>query len=238
MVSDYKNQIKIFYDGTNIDLYGTNDFVKGFTTNPTLLNNGNIDNKNYKDFAINMLKKTNNLPVSFEVFADDIENMIIQAREIYSWNENIYVKIPIINTKGESMASVIETLNSENIKLNITAVFTEEQINTAFDSIKNKNIHTIISVFSGRIADAGFDAKKMVKYATEVVKDCPNIEILWASVREVYNIFDAIDVNCHIVTVPDSIFKKLDNIGKDLTEFSKETVNMFYNDGLKSGIIL
>lgn len=238
MVTDYKNQIKIFYDGTNIDLYGTNDFVKGFTTNPTLLNNGNIDNKNYKDFAINMLKKTNNLPVSFEVFADDIENMIIQAREIYSWNENIYVKIPIINTKGESMASVIETLNSENIKLNITAVFTEEQINTAFDSIKNKNIHTIISVFSGRIADAGFDAKKMVKYATEVVKDCPNIEILWASVREVYNIFDAIDVNCHIVTVPDSIFKKLDNIGKDLTEFSKETVNMFYNDGLKSGIIL
>tara|TARA_B100000965_G_scaffold112172_1_gene92598 strand:+ start:2330 stop:3046 length:717 start_codon:yes stop_codon:yes gene_type:complete len=238
MVTDYKNQIKIFYDGTNIDLYGTNDFVKGFTTNPTLLNNGNIDNKNYKDFAINMLKKTNNLPVSFEVFADDIENMIIQAREIYSWNENIYVKIPIINTKGESMASVIETLNSENIKLNITAVFTEEQINTAFDSIKNKNIHTIISVFSGRIADAGFDAKKIVKYATEVVKDCPNIEILWASVREVYNIFDAIDVNCHIVTVPDSIFKKLDNIGKDLTEFSKETVNMFYNDGLKSGIIL
>ena len=234
----FYNKIKIFYDGTNIDNYGSIEYVKGFTTNPTLLNKGTLEDKNYKNIAQYMINKSKNLPLSFEVFADDEETILKQARIIHNWSNNIYVKIPIINTKAESMENVIKQLNSENIKINIPAIFTKKQIDTAYKSIINKNVNSIISVFSGRIADTGKDPKDYVKYAVNLTKDYNNIEILWASVREVYNIFDAINCKCDIITIPDNIFKKLKIINKDLFEYSRETVEMFYNDGIKSNIII
>jgi len=230
------NNIKVFYDGTNIDEYKDLNYIKGFTTNPTLMNKSNSNEKKYKNFALNMLNKTNNLPVSFEVFADEHEEMINEAREISSWHNSIYVKIPIVNSKGVSSQYVIEQLNSENIKLNITAVFTIEQIKTAFDSLKNKDVPNIISVFSGRIADTGVNPKNYIDYAHNLTKNNENIEILWASVREVHNIFEAIESKCDIITIPDSIFKKTKNIGKNLEDYSLETVNMFLNDSKKSGV--
>lgn len=233
---NYYDKIKIFYDGINIDEYGKKEFVKGFTTNPTLLNNQNIKVKNYKNIALNMISKSRNLPVSFEVFADEPELILKQAREIYSWNKSIYVKIPIINTKGMSTKNVIKQLNSEGIKLNITAVFTKKQIDIAYESLVDKSIPSIISIFAGRIADSGVNPKENVCYAVNIVKDNKEIEILWASVREVYNIFDAIECDCNIITVPDKIFKKLCIINKDLFKYSKETVEMFYKDGIKSQI--
>lgn len=235
-MTHWYNKIKVFYDGTNIDKYNHLDYIKGFTTNPSLMNNSNLIEKKYKNFALNMLNKSNNLPVSFEVFADEPEEMIKEAREISSWHNSIYVKIPIVNSKGISSRYVIEQLNSENIKLNITAIFSIEQIKTAFDSLKNKDIPNIISVFAGRIADTGVNATFYIKYAHELSKNNQNIEILWASVREVHNIFEAIESKCDIITIPDSILKKTSNIGKNLEHFSLETVNMFLNDSKKSGV--
>lgn len=233
---EYFDKIKIFYDGTNIDDFGKEQFVKGFTTNPTLLYNENIKVKTYKNIALKMINKSRGLPVSFEVFADEPELMLKQAREIHSWDNNIYVKIPIINTKGISTSDIIKQLNSEKIKINITAVFTKKQIDIAYESLVDKNIPSIISIFAGRIADSGVNPKENICYGVNIVKNNKEIEILWASVREVYNIFDAIDCNCNIITLPDKIFKKLCIINKDLFEYSKETVEMFYKDGIKSQI--
>ena len=235
-MTEWYEKIKVFYDGTNIDEYNKLNYIKGYTTNPSLMNNGNLTDKKYKNFALRMLQKSNGLPVSFEVFGDEHNEMLQQARIISSWDDSIYVKIPIVNSKGISSRCVIEQLNSENIKLNITAVFSLEQIKTAFDSLKNKDIPNIISVFAGRIADTGQDAKFYMKYAHELCKNYKQIELLWASVREVNNIFEAIETNCEIITIPDSILKKTSNIGKDLEQFSLETVNMFLNDSKKSGI--
>ena len=233
---NWNKQIKVFYDGIDLEKYGDYKYIKGFTTNPTLMKKNNIKNKKYKDFAINFLKKTRNLPVSFEVFGDNDEDMIKQAIEINSWGDNIYVKIPIINTKGISSGKIINTLNKMGIKLNITAVFTKEQIDDAYNSLENKTIPTIISIFSGRIADTGLNPCDYINYAVKLTKNNSSIEILWASVREIYNIFEAIDCKCNIITVPDNVFKKVNSINKDLKQFSLETVNMFYEDSKKSGI--
>ena len=232
---DFHNKIKIFYDGVNIGGFGSLEYIKGYTTNPTLMRKG-IQSKNYKDFAINFLKKAKGLPVSFEVFADDLDEMIVQAKEISTWGKNIYIKIPIINTKGESTERVITKLNELGIKVNITAVFTKEQIDIVNKSIDG-SISNIISIFSGRIADTGINPIDTCKYAVELLKN-RNIEVLWASSREVYNIFQAIDCGCHIITVSDNVFKKIHNIGKDLSQFSLETVKMFRNDAINSGIKL
>ena len=231
----FHQKIKIFYDGVNIEEYGITEYVKGFTTNPTLMNKGNISSKKYEDFAKDFLKKSRGLPVSFEVFADDLDEMIQQAKIIYSWSDTIYVKIPITNTKGESTGRVIEELNRLNIKVNVTAIFTAEQVNIAVASIKNNNCPAIISLFCGRIADTGVNPKDICLSACLSCKN-KNIEILWASTREVYNVFDAINYNCDIITISDSVFKKLNLIGKDLKEYSLETVQMFRNDAIKSGI--
>ena len=235
----FHEKIKIFYDGVNIKEFENVDYIKGYTTNPTLMNKGKIQSNNYKDFAIEFLKCTKELPVSFEVFADDLDEMITQAKEIYSWCENksIYVKIPITNSKGKSTARVIEELNKIGIKVNVTAIFTEEQVDIAVNSLKNNECSAIISLFCGRISDAGVNPKDICVYANNLVKD-RNIETLWASTREVYNVFDAINSGCDIITIADGIFRKLKNIGKDLSQYSLETVKMFRNDAVNSGISL
>lgn len=228
------NIMKIFYDGINIQKFSTVDFIEGFTTNPSIIKN--INTQNYKDFALEMLKFTNNKCVSFEVFADDHELMIKEAEEISLWDKSIYVKIPIINTRGEYSIPVIQYLQNKKIKLNITAVFTKEQIDNIINII-NPEIPVIISIFAGRIADTGVDPTILIKYTVEYFKNYQNVEILWASIREPYNITEARNSGCHIITVPDAILNKyIECNGKDLTEFSIETVKMFYNDGLKSGI--
>lgn len=233
---NYENQIKIFYDGINIDNFSNEKYIKGFTTNPTILN-GNKKFNNYKDLALYFLEKSNGLPVSFEIFADDDELMINQGIEINSWGNNIYVKIPIINSQGKSTENVIKKLNSLEIKLNITAIFTEEHSKIAFNSILNKKIPTIISIFSGRIADTGINPKNICINTVKLCKDT-NIEVLWASTREVFNLFDAISCGCHIITVPDDILKKFKYINKDLNEYAIETVKIFYEDGKKSKLII
>lgn len=183
-----------------------------------------------------MIKKTKGLPVSFEVFSDEKAKILEQARIISKWGENVYVKIPICNTKGENNSEVITILNKENIKLNITAVFSKKQIKIAYNSLKNKNINSIISIFAGRISDTGIDCKNYIKYAVKLTKNNHKIEILWASVREVYNIFDAIKCNCNIITITDAIFKKINYIGKDIEEFLIDTVKGFFEDSIKSEI--
>lgn len=233
----FHENIKIFYDGVNIKEFEHIDYIKGYTTNPTLMNKGKIQSNNYKDFAIEFLNHTNNLPVSFEVFADDLDEMISEAKEIYSWSNTIYVKIPITNSKGESTARVIEELNKCNIKVNVTAIFTTEQVDIAVNALKNNNCPAIISLFCGRIADAGINPREICLHASKLCKDI-NIETLWASTREVYNVFEAIDYGCDIITIPDSVLKKLKLIGKNLKEFSLETVQMFRNDAINSGITL
>ena len=229
MLKKSLEKIKIFYDGTDISKY-TNDITKGFTTNPTLIKKSNIQTNNYKDFALTLLKKSNNLPVSFEVFADNEEEMIKQAQIISSWGDNIYVKIPIVNSKGVSSSNVIKELNKLNIKINITAIFTKKQIKIAFDSLINKKIPSIISIFCGRISDTGIDCKQHVIYAKSLVKNYPNIEILWASVRQVYNIIEAIETECDIITLPNNIYDKINYLDKNLEKYSIETSLQFYND--------
>lgn len=227
--------IKIFYAGIDILKY-SNNLTKGFTTNPTLMNKGNIQTNNYKDFALSVIQQSNNLPISFEVFADTHEEMIKEAKIINSWADNIYVKIPIINSAGISNSYVIKELNKLNIKINITAIFTKEQIKIAFESLVNKDTPSIISIFCGRISDTGINCKEYITYAKKLTIKYPNIEILWASVREVYNIIEAIESNCDIITLPNSIYDKLDYLDKNLNDFSIETSLQFYNDGIKSNI--
>lgn len=233
----FYNDIKIFYDGINVTEFQHIDYIRGFTTNPTLMNKGKIESNNYKDFAQEFLSHSGRLPVSFEVFADDLDEMISEAKQIYSWSNTIYVKIPITNSKGESTARVIEELNKCNIKVNVTAIFTIEQVDIAVNALKNNDSHAIISLFCGRIADTGINPKHICLHSYNLVKD-RNIETLWASTREVYNVFDAISFGCNIITIPDGVLKKLKLIGKNLTDFSLETVQMFRSDALNSGIQL
>lgn len=227
--------IQVFYDGVNLDQYGTLPYIKGFTTNPTLLHKANLQTKQYKDFALFCLTKTRGLPVSFEVFADDYEGMLKQAQDISSWDSSIYVKIPIVNTKGESMVPVITELNRQHIKVNVTAIFTKEQVRSVVEAIQNVECPMIISLFCGRIADTGRDPMQLCAYAKELCKDT-SIQILWASVREVYNLLQAIESGCDIITIPDGIMKKLPLLGKDLSVYSQETVQMFYRDAIQSEI--
>ena len=233
----FYDDIKIFYDGINVTEFQYIDYIRGYTTNPTLMNKGKIESNNYKDFALEFLNNSGKLPVSFEVFADDLDEMISEAKQIYSWSDTIYVKIPITNSKGESTARVIEELNKCNIKVNVTAIFTIEQVDTAVNALKNNDSPAIISLFCGRIADTGINTKHICLHSYNLVKD-RNIETLWASTREVYNVFDAINYKCDIITIPDGVLKKLKLISKNLKEFSLETVKMFRNDALNSGIQL
>jgi transaldolase len=228
-------KIKIFADGADSESilkFNKLNFIKGFTTNPSLMRKSGI--KDYKSFAKDILPKIDNKPISFEIFADDLDEMKVQAEEIASWGENIYVKIPITNTKKISTKKIIETLSKKGIKLNITAIFTDNQLAEILGVI-DKNTPSILSVFAGRIADAGFDPEKAIKKSVNLANKFSNCEILWASTREVYNIFQAEKCGCQIITVPHDLLNKLHNIGKNLDDFSLETVKGFYNDAKEAG---
>ena len=220
------DKIKIYYDGLEVK----DDIrIKGYTTNPTLLKKYN---KSLKDLILPVIKKLPNTPLSIEVNSDDHDSIISEIQEILSWGGNIYIKIPIINTKGESNLKIINNLLNQNINVNITCVFSKLQIDQIFNNLSiNSYNKLIISIFSGRIADTGISPLILCKYTVELFKGSSNIEILWASTREVYNIFDAINCGCHIITIPEQIYEKLSLIGKDLNKYSKETVQQFILDG-------
>ena len=233
-----KFKIEYYADGANIKditIGNKNNKIKGFTTNPSLMKLSGI--KNYKKFAKEILKIVKIKPVSFEIFADEAHEIEAQARIISSWGKNVFVKIPIINTKGISNAKLIGKLNKENIRLNVTAVFLPKQ---SVDVIKyiGKKTDIIISVFAGRIADSGRDPVIELKKHINLAKNFKNIKILWASVREPLNLIQAQNIGCHIITVPQEILKKTKNFNKDLFKYSKETVKMFYDDAKKSGFSL
>ena len=232
MVKNFK--IKIFADGADlisIRKLNSKKYISGFTTNPTLMKKSGI--KDYKKFALNVLKFVKTKPISFEVFADNLNLMKQQAREISTWGKNVYVKIPVTNSKGVKTTSIIKTLSEEGINLNITALFTKRQIKETVNSL-DKNTKSIISIFSGRIADAGVNPENIIKYSLKVAKK-KKIEVLWASTRETYNIFEAQKIKCHIITVPHSILNKFGLIGMDLKKLSLATVKSFLNYSIKAG---
>jgi transaldolase len=227
--------IKIFADGA--DLKGMiegarNPLVKGFTTNPTLMRAAGVTD--YKAFALDVLKAIPDRPVSFEVFADDFATMEGQAREIASWGENVYVKIPVTNTKGDFCGPLIANLSRAGIKLNITAVFTHEQIGKIAAALA-EDTPAVVSVFAGRIADTGRDPVPHMREALRLLNDRPKAELLWASPRELLNIFQADEIGCHIITVTNDVLKKLSLVGKDMTAYSRETVTMFFRDAASAG---
>ena len=227
-------KIDIYADGADekeIILFNSMNIVKGLTTNPSLMKKSGV--KNYTDFCKKILKKVKK-PISFEIFADEENEILRQARIISKWGKNVYVKIPVVNTKNISLKNVIKQLSSEKIKLNITAIFTKKQIKEVINSLGAKT-PSIISIFCGRIADAGVSPLDFIQYANTTRKNKKNIKILWASTREIYNIIEAQKANSDIITVPTSILKKINLIGKNLDEYSVETVKMFYEDAKKAG---
>lgn len=233
MVQDLK--VKIYADGADLGSMlkeYEKGIVSGFTTNPSLMKIAGI--KSYKAFGKEVLENIKDMPISFEVFGDDKETMLEEAREIYTWGENVYVKIPVVNTKGELNREVIKELADSNVKLNITAIFTINQVKDVLESL-NKETPAIISIFAGRIADAGVDPIKIVEEAVEIAREYPNVEILWASCRELYNIVQADKIGCHIITVQNSILNKMNLFGKDLTQYSIETVRDFFKDAKSLG---
>jgi len=225
---------KIFCDIAEINQikkFNKKKIVKGFTTNPSLMRKAGA--KDYKSYAKKILKVCPNKPVSLEVFADDYINMKKQALKINTWAKNIYVKIPIINSKGIFMGKVIKELNNQDIKLNITAVYSASQTKKILKSI-NKKTKVIISIFAGRAGDTGKDPVPEFKKSIIFSKRFKNVEILWASVREPYNFLQAKQLGCHIITVPPSIIEKIENFGKSFDQLSKETVKNFLSDSKKS----
>ena len=230
-------KIKIFADGANekdILKFNKMNLIKGLTTNPSLMRKSGVDD--YENFCKKILKRVKK-PISFEVFSDDDKNIIRQARIISSWSKNVYVKIPVINTKNKSLKNVIKLLSIEGVKLNITAIFTKQQIKETINSL-DPNTRAIISIFCGRISDTGKDVTDYIRYANKLKNKKKNIEILWASTRELYSIIQAEKLGCDIITVPTDILNKINLIGKNLEKYSLETVKMFYNDAKKAGFKL
>jgi len=228
-------KIKLFADGadkTQILRFYANPLIRGFTTNPTLMRSAGV--KNYEAFAREILDVIRDRPISFEVFADNFGEMERQARKIAAWGENVYVKIPISNTKRQSSMELAGQLAHSGVKVNITAVLTLDQVRAAANALTGGS-PGIISIFAGRIADTGRDPVPTVAAAVDLVSAYSDIELIWASPRELLNIFQANDAGCHIITVPETILSKLETVGKDLDEFSLETVAMFHNDAARSG---
>ena len=225
---------KIFCDIADyetIKLFNNKPIVDGFTTNPSLMRLAGA--KNYRDYSLKILKICKKKPISFEVFADNLKDMLKQAYEIDSWGKNVYVKIPVVNSKGKFTGSVIKELSDNGIKLNITAVYTSKQTNRILKYI-DKRTKVIISIFAGRMADTGKDPIPQFKESIKISKKFKNVEILWASTREPYNFIQAKDLGCHIITVPPSIIEKIENFGKNFTNLTNETVRGFLIDTKKS----
>ena len=235
-LSDLK--VKIFADGADragmLDLY-RNPMIKGFTTNPTLMRIAGITD--YEAFARDLVAAIPDRPISLEVFSDDFSEMEAQGRRIASWGENVYVKIPVTNTHGESAVPLIRALAKANVKLNVTALMTLAQVRDVASALA-MGPAACISVFAGRVADTGRDPVAMMAAAVQMLAMYPHIELIWASPRELLNIFHADQVGCHIITVTHDLLKKLSLVGKDLDEYSLDTVKMFRNDALKAGFKL
>jgi transaldolase len=228
-------KIKIFADGAEKEgmmALAKEPHIKGFTTNPTLMRKAGITD--YAAFAKEILGFIKDKPISFEVFSDDFSEMERQANIINAWAPNVYVKIPITNTKKESSFDLVKKLSSEGIKLNVTAILTTAQVKHIKDAL-NPKVPAIISVFAGRIADTGHDPMPIMKEAKAILASNPNYELLWASPRELFNIYQAEEVGCDIITVSHDILKKIGGIGYDHHELSLDTVKMFYEDGQKVG---
>ena len=226
--------IKIFCDIADLDLikkFNNKKIVKGFTTNPSLMRKAGA--KNYKLYSKQILRVCKNKPISFEVFADDHKTMIKQGIEINKWGKNIYVKVPIVNSKNQFTGKVIKYLNNQNIKLNITAVYTANQTAKILKII-NKKTKVIISIFAGRAGDVGKDPVPEFVKSIKMAKRYKNVEILWASVREPYNYTQAKQIGCHIITIPPAIIEKIQNFGKSFDQLTQETVKNFLIDSEKS----
>lgn len=227
--------VKLFADGAEkvgmIEMY-SNPLISGFTTNPTLMRKAGVTN--YREFAIDILSHIKDKPISFEVFSDEFEEMERQAKEIASWGKNVYVKIPITNTKADSSYHLVEKLSQSGVKLNVTAMMTVEQVKGVLPAL-SKGPGGYVSVFAGRIADAGVDPVPLMKQIVEMLKSQNKIELIWASPRELFNVVQADIIGCHIITATNDILKRVTSLGKDLTEFSLDTVKMFYNDAKAAG---
>ena len=218
-------------DINTIKKYKKKKIVKGFTTNPSLMRKAGA--KDYELYSKEILKICKKKPISFEVFADDYKKIFTQALKIKSWGRNVYVKIPVENSKGKFMGKVINELSENNIKLNITAVYTHKQTMKILKKIK-KNSNVIISIFAGRAADAGKDPVPEIKKSINIAKNFKNVKILWASVREPYNYLQASQLGCHIITVPPNIISKIENFGKSFKNLTRDTVKTFLVDSRKS----
>jgi len=231
-------RVKIFADGANEEAIlslATNPVIKGFTTNPTLMRSAGVTD--YEAFARRVLDRLTELPISFEVFADEFDEMERQAREIASWGENVYVKIPVTNTQRVSSAPLIEKLAGDGIRLNVTAVLTLDQVRTVSARLAG-GPSSIISVFAGRIADTGCDPVPLMCQALEIMAPHSNQELLWASPRELLNIVQADAIGCHVITVTPDLLKKLALLGRDLADYSLDTVRMFHGDAQAAGFRL
>ena len=231
-------RIELYADGADVrDMLSAREsgLVKGFTTNPTLMRKSGVTD--YEKFAKEALAAVSGMPISFEVFADDFPEMERQALKIAKWGEGVFVKIPITNTKGHSSIPLIRQLSAAGVKLNITAILTLQQVSDVVDAI-DPAVPAIVSVFAGRIADTGRDPVPLMKEAATMVSRKPKAQLLWASPRELLNIFHAEECGCHIITVTGEILKKLAMLGKPLEELSLDTVKMFYNDASAAGFKL
>ncbi len=230
-----KLKIKLFADGADLagirEMAG-NRMIRGFTTNPTLMRKAGV--ADYKAFALQVLKIVTDRPVSFEVFADDFDQMERQALEIASWGENVNVKIPVTNTRGEFSGSVIERLSRRNVQVNVTALLTLDQVRQVAERLA-PGTPAIVSVFAGRIADTGRDPVPLMAEAVKILASRPRAELIWASPRELLNIFQAESIGCHIITATNDVLKKLSLVGKDLADYSLETVGMFHKDARAAG---
>jgi transaldolase len=229
-----KFKIKIYADGADISSIlnlNKNKIISGFTTNPSLMRKSGV--KNYKDFCKSLLKKIKKKPISFEVFSDDLTEMKSQALEIASWGKNVFVKIPIINSKNINTASLIKDLSAQGININVTAIFSLKQVKKLITNF-NPNSKIILSVFSGRIADTGVDPEDVINKIYSNIKNKKKISILWASSREIFNLYQAEKSNCHIITLGADLISKLKYYKKNLEEYSRETVVQFNTDAKKS----
>lgn len=230
--------VKMFADGA--DLAGMLEmhdkpYIHGFTTNPTLMRKAGISD--YRAFARSVLEAIVDRPISFEVFADEFSEMERQAREIASWGRNVYVKIPVTNTRREASYDLVRTLSMQGVQLNVTALMTPQQVQRVVGCVQG-GAPAFISVFAGRIADTGRDPAPIMTEALEIMQAAPEAELIWASARELLNVFQADAIGCHVITVTNDILKKLALVGKDLDDYSLETVKMFFEDGRAAGFTL
>jgi transaldolase len=230
--------IKLFADGANKDQIiklAAEPYVEGFTTNPTLMRSSGVTD--YRSFAQELLALVTDKPISFEVFADELDEMYRQAKELSSWGGNVYVKVPVTNTRGESTSAIVRRLTEEGVQVNITAIFTIDQVSEVAAAVAN-GAPSIISVFAGRIADTGRDPVPHMIECVEAASPAPRAEVLWASPREVLNLYQADAAGCHIITMTPDVISKLALRDKDLGEYSLDTVKMFYQDAQRAGYSL